>query len=126
PRVRGNPFPPHPIIGEEEKRAVMEVLESGHLSTFIASHGEFFYGGEKIRRFEREFAAYHGVKHAIAFNSATAALHAAVAAVGVQAGEEVIVPPYSFTSTATCALMHNAIPVFADIEEKTCCLDAKS
>ena len=126
PKVRTQGFGSHPIIGEEEKKAVMEVLESGHLSTFIAAPGQFFYGGERIRQFEREFAEYHGVKYAIAFNSATAALHAAVVAVGVDAGEEVIVPPYTFTSTATCALMHNAIPVFADIAANTCCLDAAS
>jgi perosamine synthetase len=126
PKVRTQPFGSHPIIGEEEKRAVMEVLESGHLSTFIAAPGQFFYGGERIRQFEREFADYHGVQYAIAFNSATAALHAAVVAVGVHAGEEVIVPPFTFTSTATSALMHNAIPVFADIEPNTCSLDAAS
>ncbi|MBL0059842.1 MAG: DegT/DnrJ/EryC1/StrS family aminotransferase [Elusimicrobia bacterium] len=102
----------------------MAVLESGHISTFIAAPGQAFLGGEQIKRFEREFAAYHGVPYAVAFNSATAALHAAVVAVGVQPGEEVIVPPYTFTSTATCALMHNAIPVFADIEEDTFGLDA--
>lgn len=124
PKTRTTPFPSHPIIGEEEKRAVMEVLDSGHLSTFIAAPGEFFLGGKKIKEFERRFAEYHGVKYAVSFNSATAALHAAVVAVDVQAGEEVIVPPYTFTSTATCALMHNAIPVFADIEGETCCLDA--
>ena len=125
-KVRPHPFPPHPVLGWEERRAVLEVLGSGHLSTFIAAPGEFFLGGEKIREFERTFARYHGVKHAVAFNSATAALHAAVVAVGVQAGEEVIVTPYSFTASATCALMHNAIPVFADIEPETCCLDPRS
>ncbi len=124
--VRTRPFPPHPILGDEEKRAVLDVLNEGHLSTFIAAPGQFFLGGEKVRQFEREFAAYHSVKYAVAFNSATAALHAAVVAVGVQPGEEVIVPPYTFTSTATCALMHNAIPVFADIEDETCCLDANT
>jgi len=124
PKLRQHPFPSHPIIGEEEKRVVMEVLNSGHLSTFIAAPGQFFLGGEKIRQFERDFAAYHSVQYAVAFNSGTAALHAAIAAVGVGPGEEVIVPPYTFTSTATCALMHNAIPVFADIEPETCCLDA--
>lgn len=126
PKTRKQPFPPHPIIGEEEKQAVLAVLESGHLSTFIAAPGQFFLGGEKIRQFEREFAAYHGMKYAVAFNSATAALHAAVVAVGVQPGEEVIVPPYTFTSTATCALMHNAIPVFADIQEDIYCLDPQA
>lgn len=122
-KVREKPFPPHPIIGEEEKRAVMEVLESGKLSTFIAQPGEHFLGGEKIKQFEKDFALYHGVKHAVVFNSATSALHAAVVACGVKAGEEVIVPPYTFTSTATCALMHNAIPVFVDIKRDIFCLD---
>jgi perosamine synthetase len=122
-KLREKPFPPHPIIDEEEKKAVMEVLESGKLSTFIAQPGEHFLGGEKIRRFEKEFAKYNNIKYAIAFNSATAALHAAIAGCGVEAGEEVIVPPYTFTSTATCALMHNAIPVFADIKSDIFCLD---
>ncbi len=122
--VRARPFPAHPVIGEEEKRAVMEVLESGRLSTFIAAAGEYFNGGQKIKEFERQFAQYHGVEYAIAFNSATAALHAAVVATGVEPGAEVIVPPYTFTSTATCALMHNAIPVFADIEDVAFGIDA--
>lgn len=122
--VRSKPFPAHPVIGDEEKRAVLEVLESGRLSTFIASAGEYFLGGKKIKEFERRFAEYHGVKHAVAFNSATAALHAAVVGIGVDTGDEVIVPPYTFTSTATCALMQNAIPIFADIEDVTFGLDA--
>jgi len=125
-KTRNTPFPSHPIIGEEEKRAVMEVLDSGRLSTFIAAPGVFFYGGERIKRFEHICAEYHGTKFAVSFNSATAALHAAIVAVGVHAGQEVIVPPYTFTSTATCALMHNAIPVFADITDDTFCLDAKA
>ena len=123
PKTRPRAFPPHPLIGEEEKRAVLEVLERGQLSTFIAAPGPCFLGGEKIRQFEQQFAVFHGVAHAVAFNSATAALHAAVVAAGVQPGEEVIVPPYTFTSTATCVLMHNAIPVFADIEDETYGLD---
>ena len=122
-KVREKPFPPHPIIGDEEKRAVMGVLESGKLSTFIASPGEHFLGGVKIRQFECDFADYCGVKYGVAFNSATSALHAAIAACGVRPGEEVIVPPYTFTSTATCCLMHNAIPVFADIDADSYCLD---
>ena len=122
-KVRKTPFPPHPIIGKEEKKAVLDVLESGKLSTFVASPGEKFLGGVKIKQFEKEFAEYHGVKYAITFNSATAALHAAVVACGVKPGEEVIVPPYTFTSTATCALMNNSIPVFVDIKSDIFCLD---
>ena len=53
-KVREKPFPPHPIIGEEEKRAVMAVLESGRLSTFIAQPGEHFLGGEKLKQLEKE------------------------------------------------------------------------
>lgn len=121
--LRSRPFPAHPVIGEEEKRAVLDVLESGRLSTFIAAPGEHFLGGKRIKEFEKRFAEYHGMEHAVAFNSATAALHAAVVGTGVQAGEEVIVPPYTFTSTATCALMQNAIPVFADIDDVTFGLD---
>lgn len=115
--VRSKPFPPHPVIGDEEKRAVMETLDGGRLSMFIAAPGKHFFGGKSVKEFERRFAEYHGVEYAVAFNSGTAALHAAVMGSGVQAGEEVIVPPYTFTSTATCALMQNAIPVFADIED---------
>lgn len=121
--VRSKPFPSHPVIGGAEKKAVLDVLDSGKLSAFIAAPGEHFNGGRKVKEFEKQFAEYHGVGHAVAFNSATAALHAAVVAVGVPAGTEVIVPPYTFTSTATCALMHNAIPVFADVDEDVFGLD---
>ena len=68
---------------------------------------------------EQLFLEYHNTKYAVAFNSATAALHAAVVACGVQPGEEVITTPYTFTSSATCALMNNAIPVFADVKPDT-------
>lgn len=121
--VRSTPFPGHPVMGAEEKRAVLETMDEGRLSMFIASPGEHFLGGKRVREFERRFAEYHGVEYAVAFNSATAALHAAVVGAGVQPGEEVIVPPYTFTSTATCALMQNAVPVFADVDEVVFGLD---
>ncbi len=114
------------MIDDEEKRLVMEVLESGNLSTFRAEAGENFLGGKKIKEFESNFANYLGVKYAVSFNSATSALHAAVVATGVKPGEEVIVPPYTFTSTATSVLMHNAIPVFADVQNDIFCIDPKS
>jgi len=122
-KVREDPFPKHPVIGDKEKKAVMEVLDSGNLSTFIASHGENFLGGERIRRFESDFAKMTGSEYAVSMNSATACLHAAVVACGVGPGEEVIVPPYTFTSTATSALMNNSVPVFADIDEENFCLN---
>jgi dTDP-4-amino-4,6-dideoxygalactose transaminase len=121
--IRTRPFPRHPIIGPEEKAAVTEVLDRGELSSFLAVPGQYFNGGRSIKEFERLFAEYHGVEFAVSFNSATAALHAAVVAVGVEPGDEVVTTPYTFTATASCALMHNAIPVFADIEDRTYGLD---
>jgi dTDP-4-amino-4,6-dideoxygalactose transaminase len=122
-KIRTLPFPKHPIIGDEEKKQVLEVLDSGNISTFVASPGEHFLGGKKIREFEEKFAIKMKTKFAVAFNSASSALHAAIVSVGVSPGEEVIVPPTTFTSTATSALMHNSIPVFADVKRDTFCLD---
>lgn len=121
--VRNRPFPAYPVLGKEEEKAVVNVIKSGRLSTFAASRGKFFLGGAKIQEFEKMFADYHNVKYAICVNSATAGLHVALAACGIGPGDEVIVPPYTFTATATSVLMHNAIPVFADIELSTYCID---
>lgn len=123
--VRSKPFPAYPVVGDEEKRAVMEVLDSGRLSSFSASR-QGFLGGRKVQEFESAFAAYHGLRYGVAFNSATSGLHAAVAACGVGPGDEVIVPPYTFTATATAVLHHNAVPVFADVDPVTCCLDPRA
>jgi dTDP-4-amino-4,6-dideoxygalactose transaminase len=123
--VRNIPFPPYPIIGDEEKKAVMAVLDSGHISSFSASR-QGFLGGERVQAFESAFAAYHSIAYGVAFNSATSGLHAAIAACGAGPGDEVIVPPYTFTATATAVLHHNAIPVFADIDPVTFCLDPRS
>jgi len=117
--VRKKSFPLFPVLGQAEKKAVLRVLKKGRLSTFIASPGKYFLGGEKIREFENKFSKYHKIKYAVVFNSATAALHAAVVACGVKPLKEVIVTPYTFTSTATSVLMANAIPVFADISPET-------
>lgn len=118
-KTRREPFPHHPMIGKEEKRAAQEVLDSGNLSSFIAAPGKNFLGGKKILEFEKIFREYHDIKYAVSFNSATAALHAAVVACGVKPLDEVITTPYTFTSTATCILMNNSFPVFADILENT-------
>lgn len=119
--VRREPFPAYPIITEREKAAVLRVLDSGQLSTFHAN----FLGGERVQEFERRFAEFHGVRHAVSVNSGTAALHLAVAAAGVQPGEEVLVPSYTFTATASAVLMHNAVPVFVDVDPRTFCLDVE-
>lgn len=121
--VRTKPFPHHPVIGNEEKRAVMEVLDSGHLSTFVGAPGKNFLGGKKVKELEQLFMDYHKTEYAVVFNSATAALHGAIVACDVQPGEEIVTTPYTFTSTATSAFMHNAVPVFADVQNDTCNID---
>jgi perosamine synthetase len=120
--IRSKPFPAYPVLGEQEKAAVMEVLDSGQLSTFSASR-QGFLGGKRIQAFEKDFSDYHGTLEAIAVNSATSGLHAAIAACGVEPGDEVLVPPYTFTATATAVLHHNAIPVFVDVDPISFCMD---
>jgi perosamine synthetase len=122
--VRSAPFPAYRTIGEEEKRAVMEVLDSGVLSQFLGTWSPDFYGGPRVRKLEREWAKYFGVKHAVTVNSATSGLYAAVGAAGVGPGDEVIVSPYTMAASATAAVINGAIPVFADIDPVTYCISA--
>ena len=124
--VNSNPVPRYNTIGSEEKAAVMEVLDSGELSGFVASADEHFWGGKQVRALEAAFKRHFGVKHAIAVNSATSGLHCAASATGIGPGDEVIVPPYTMSATATAVLMTGAVPVFADIEDRTFGLDPKS
>lgn len=99
-----------------------KILNSGMLSAFRGTpDGQD--GGEQVQALEASFRSYFGVKYAIALNSATSALHAALIACGVGEGDEVIVSPYSFSSSASCALMVGAKPVFADICDDTFCID---
>jgi len=124
--LRPNGQQPYNTIGEREKAAVMEVLDSGELSGFIAWAGEGFRGGPQVQALEAEFCEHFGVKHAIAVNSATSALHCATAAMGVGPGDEVIVTPYTMSASATAIIMTGAVPVFADIEDETFGLDPAS
>jgi dTDP-4-amino-4,6-dideoxygalactose transaminase len=124
--VRSKPFPAYRTIGQEEKRAVSEVLDSGILSGFLGSWTPDFYGGPRVRKLEREWSEYFGAKHAITVNSATSGLNAAVGASGVGPGDEVIVSPYTMSASAACVLVYNAIPVFADIDPETFCVSAGS
>lgn len=117
------PFPRYNPIGPEEVEAVRKVIETGVLSKFLGTWHEDFYGGEKVRQLERAWAGYFGTGHAVSVNSATSGLIAAVGAIGVQPGDEVIVSPWTMCATATAILVWNAIPVFADIEPDTFNLD---
>lgn len=121
-KTRNKPYLTQAIIKEEERRRVNEVLDSGVLSGFIAKAGDNFLGGRQVREFEDLARQYFRCKHAVACNSATAALHMAVAACGIGPGDEVIVTPYTMSASATAIIMQNAIPVFADIDERTFCL----
>jgi perosamine synthetase len=121
-----HPFKHYNPIGLEEVQAAKEVIESGVLSQFIGAWHPDFLGGPKVKEFEIQCANYFGVKHAITVNSWTSGLIAAVGAIGIQPGDEVIVPPWTMCASATAILHWNAIPVFADIDPVTFCLDYKS
>ena len=124
--VRTRLFPAYRTIGIEEKRAVNRVLDSGVLSRYLGSWHQGFYGGPEVQAFEKEWARYFKVKHAVAVNSASSAIQAALGAVGIGPGDEVIVTPYSMCISATAPLFYGAIPVFADIEEDYFCLNPAS
>jgi dTDP-4-amino-4,6-dideoxygalactose transaminase len=113
-------------IGVEEVQAAKQVIESGVLSQFLGAWHEDFYGGPKVREFERACENFFGVKHAVTVNSWTSGLIAAVGAIGIEPGDEVIVTPWTMCASATAILHWNAIPVFADIEPETFNLDPKS
>ena len=120
------PFKPFNTIGEEELAAATEVIRSGVLSGYIGAPGEAFMGGPKVRAFEAAAAAYFGVKHAVAVNSWTSGLIAAVGAIGLEPGDEVITTPRTMGATATAILQWNGIPVFADIEPDSFNIDPTS
>lgn len=120
------PFKRYNPIGVEEVDAAKRVIESGVLSQFLGCWDPDFYGGSKVQEFERACEAYFGVKHAVTVNSATSGLIAAIGAIGIEPGDEVIVSPWTMCASATSILHWNAIPVFADIEPETYCLDPVS
>jgi len=104
------PFLPfaRPSITQREKQAVLEVLDSGWLTT-----------GPRTKLFEERFAAVVGSRHAVALNSATAALHLALEALGVGAGDEVIVPTWTFAASAEVVVYRGARPVLVDVDRRT-------
>ena len=117
------PFPPYRSLGEEEIEAANRVLSSGVLSAFIGAAGEGFYGGPEVQALEREAAERFGVRHVVSVNSWTSGLVAAVGAIGIAPGDEVIVTPWTMVATATAILHWNGIPVFVDIDRDTFNLD---
>lgn len=101
-----------PDIGPEEIRGVVRVLESGRLAL-----------GPRVTEFERGLAEYVGVEFAVAVSGGTGALHLALCALGIGAGDEVITTSFSFVASANCILYVGGTPVFADVDPRTLCLD---
>jgi dTDP-4-amino-4,6-dideoxygalactose transaminase len=124
--VIDQPFKRYNSIGREEIQAVTNVMKTGVLSKYLGCWGDDFFGGPKVQEFEKACEAYFKVKHAITVNSWTSGLSVAVGAIGIEPGNEVIVSPWTMCASATAILHWSAIPVFADIEPDTFCLDPKS
>jgi len=97
-----------PIIGEDEKQAVMRVLDSGMIAQ-----------GPEVEAFENEFSSLVSDHHCVAVNSGTSALHLGLLAAGVESGDEVIIPSFTFAATANAVSLCGATPVFVDIDIDT-------
>lgn len=124
--VNSNVFPAYNTIGDEEKKAVMDVLDSGELSGYVAAPIPEFNGGPRVKALEDEFCKYFNVKHAVSVNSATSGIYCMLMAMGIGPGDEVITSPFTMHATATSVLQCGAVPIFADIEEETFCVDPAS
>jgi len=111
-KIREKAFPSWPIFGDVERENLLKVFESG----------KWWYG-EKVKEFEEKFAAFQDAKFGITCTNGTAALEASLISCGIGAGDEVIIPPYTFIATASAVLKVNAIPIFADIEMETANID---
>jgi dTDP-4-amino-4,6-dideoxygalactose transaminase len=114
PPIRTRPFPSWPIFGEAEEQRLLRTLRSGEWGRL---------DGDEVSQFEHRFATMHGCRYAVAVANGTVALRIALLASGIRAGDEVIVPPYTFVATATAVVEANAVPVFADIDLNTFNLD---
>src|SRR3954453_8941620 len=108
-----DPIPPaKPVIGEAEIEAAVRVLRSGMVVQ-----------GPEVAAFEEEFSALVDGRHCVAVNSGTSALQLTMMALGIEPGDEVIVPSFSFAATANVVRLVGATPVFADIQPDTFCID---
>jgi dTDP-4-amino-4,6-dideoxygalactose transaminase len=105
-----NPLPPWPKYDDDEFAAADRVLRSGKVN---------YWTGDECRQFEREFADYHGVNHAVALANGTLALELALHILGIGDGDEVIVTPRSYFASASCIVLAGARPVFVDVDENT-------
>ncbi len=114
--VRSTAWPQWPARGEEEERAILAAIRDG-------DWGGFPLPNERADAFARAFAERHDCAHALCVANGTVSLEAALQAMGVEPGAEVIVPAYTFEATASAALFAGCAPVFADIDPETYCID---
>lgn len=114
--VRTKLFPAYNTIGEEEKKAVLSVLDSGNLSQFLGAWHKDFYGGPTVQQFEKNWSSFFNIKYSISVNSNTSGLFTAIGACGIKPGDEVIVSPYTMSASALAPIIYGAVPVFADID----------
>ena len=105
-------------IGDEEKKEVMDVLQSGHLFRYGDMSDSNFQ--HKVYTLEEEFARFAGVEHALVTSSGTSALLVSLLALGIEPGDEVIVPAYTFVATYSAVIFAGAVPVLAEIDESLC------
>lgn len=124
----GSPLIQQPLkvyrsIQQPEIDAVVEVMKRGVLSGFYGSWSDEFYGGPVVQAFEAAWSKQFQVKYAVSVNSATSGLIAAMGAIGLQAGDEVIVPPLTMSATVMAPLFYGGIPRFVDIDSETFCLE---
>ena len=110
--VRGGAHRAWPVPTAAEENAVLDAVRTGR-----------WYRNRSVEQFEDAFAKLNGAKNCIAVSSGTAALSAALGAIGVGPGDEVIVPPYTFLATVSVVLMHYALPVFVDTDRETFLMD---
>lgn len=113
-------------ISIEEIKATKKVLENGILSDYLAANQKKFFGGKNVISFEKNLKSFFNVKHALTFNSWTSGLIAAVGALDLEAGDEIITSPFTMSATIFAIVHWNLVPIFADIDPKTFCLDPKN
>lgn len=118
-QVRSTPWPQWPERGDSEVQAVERVVRSGRWGGFPAP-------GPEAARFAAAWCRYTGAKHTVMAANGTVTLKILLRALGVRAGDEVIVPPLTWIATAGAAAYVNAVPVFADVDPDTLCLDARA
>ena len=113
--VRTAPFPSWPVFDTDDERALLDVLHSGQW--FLA---------DRVEQFEEKFAAFQEAQFGIALSSGTTALEVALQAIGIQPGDEIVVPSYTFVATASAVVIAGGIPIFVDIDPNTYNIDPQA